>query len=132
MTLTMRIKTLGAALIILVGLLNFHVPHFVLERSGFQPGASWLELVFLTIVLGAVIAAVGIWRTRRWGWLLGIAVVIGAFALYLIQELVGLPGLPQNWLEPSRIVSLLFDALFIVVACKYIGTVQHAPTVANR
>jgi hypothetical protein len=46
MTLTTRIKTLGAALIIIVGLLNFHVPHFVLERSpDSSAGATWLELV---------------------------------------------------------------------------------------
>ena len=133
MTITTRIRTLGAALIMIVGLLNFHVPHFVLERSADSgAGASWLELVFIGVVLGAIISAVGIWRASLWGWLLGLVVVVVALALYVTQESVGLPNLPQNWLEPSRIVSLIFDALFIAVARKYIGSRRHALTVANR
>src|SRR5438105_957132 len=84
MTLTTRIKTLGAALIIVVGLLNFHVPHFVLERSTDSvAGASWLELVFVAVVLGAMTAAVGIWWASLWGWRLGVVVVIVALALYV-------------------------------------------------
>jgi uncharacterized membrane protein YhdT len=71
-------------------------------------------------VLGAVIAAVAIWRNLGWGWALGVAVVGLSFVLYLAQETVGLPGLPQNWWEPSRIVSLIVEALFIVVAWKAI------------
>ena len=39
-----------------------------------------------------------------------------SFGLYLAQETVGLPGLPQNWWEPSRILSLVIDALFMVLA----------------
>jgi len=132
-TIAPRIRTLGAPLIIIVGLLNFHVPHFVLERSpGAGAGASWLELVFLAVVLAALIAAVGIWRARRWGWLLGVMVVVVALALYVTQESVGLPGMPQNWFEPSRIVSLIFDALFIAAACMYIGSRIPKLTVANR
>jgi hypothetical protein len=123
MTMTWRIETLGAALIIIVGLLNFHVPHFILERS-VNSGAveSWLELLFFAVVLGAVIAAVGILCARRWGWLLGVAVVVVALALYVTQESVGPPGMPQNWLEPSRIVSLIFDALFLAVARKHVAS----------
>jgi O-antigen ligase len=76
----------------------------------------YLEFVFLANLLGAVIAAVAIWRNLRWGWLLGVMVVGLSFVLYLAQETVGLPGLPKNRWEPSRIVSLIVEALFIVVA----------------
>src|SRR5579859_1608659 len=132
-TMTGRIKTLGVALIIIVGLLNFHVPHFVLERSTDSvAGASWLELVFLAVVLGAVTAAVGIWCARRWGWLLGVAVVVAALALYVTQESVGLPGMPRNWLEPSRIVSLIFDALFVAVARKHVASRRLDLTMADH
>jgi uncharacterized membrane protein YhdT len=129
LTISTRSKTLGAALIVIVGLLNFHVPHFVLERSSDSAGgASWLELVFLAVVLGAVSAAAGIWRARRWGWRLGVVVVIVAVALYVTQESIGLPGMPRNWFEPSRIVSLIFDALFLTAARKYISSQTAVPT----
>jgi len=133
MTMTRRIKTLGAALIIIVGLLNFHIPHFLLERSTDSvPGASWLEFVFVAVVLGAMTAAVGIWCTRRWGWLLGVVVVVVALALYVTQESVGLPGMPRNWLEPSRIVSLIFDALFVAVARKHVASRRPDLAVADH
>jgi hypothetical protein len=41
-------------------------------------------------------------------------------------------GLPQNWLEPSRIVSLIVDTFFVAVARKYIGSHRDAMTVASR
>jgi hypothetical protein len=133
MTMTRRIETLGAALVIIVGLLNFHVPHFVLERSTDSvTGVSWLELVFVAVVLGAMTAAVGIWFARRWGWLLGVVVVVVALALYVTQESVGLPGMPQNWLEPSRIVSLIFDALFVAQAWKHVASRRPDLTVADH
>jgi len=109
-------KTLGIVLIVIVGLLNFHVPHFLLERPTSDGDAAYLEWVFLANLLGAVIAAVAIWRNRRWGWLLGVLVVGLSFVLYLAQETLGLPGLPKNWGEPSRIVSLIVEAVFILVA----------------
>ncbi len=111
-------KTLGIVLILIVGLLNFHLPHFLLERGpSVADAANSIELVFLANLLGAVVAAVAIWRNRRWGWLLGVLVVGLSFVLYVAQETVGLPGLPKNWWEPSRIVSLIVvEVLFLTVA----------------
>jgi len=123
-----RAKTLGIVLIVIVGLLNFHLPHFLLERAMAAGNETNLELVFLANLLGAAIAAVAIWRNQRWGWLLGLLVVGLSFVLYLAQESVGLPGLPQNWLEPSRIVSLIIGALFILVARKqFVSSRQRMP-----
>ncbi len=102
-----RAKTLGIVLIVIVGLLNFHLPHFLLERPTSAGDEAYFEFVFLANLLGAVIAAVAIWRNRRLGWLLGVLVVGLSFVLYVTQETVGLPGLPKNWWEPSRIVSLV-------------------------
>jgi hypothetical protein len=84
------------------------------------------SLVFLANLLGAAIAAVAIWRNQRWGWLLGLLVVGLSFVLYLAQESVGLPGLPKNWLEPSRIVSLIIGSLFIFVARKRVVSTTNA------
>ena len=112
-----HVRTLGAVLILVVGLLNFHLPHFLLESARPSNSASvLLELALLANVLGAVVAAAGIAANVRWGWLLGILIVGVSVVLYLAQETVGLPGLPQNWWEPSRILSLVIDALFMVLA----------------
>lgn len=109
---------LGIVLIVVVGVLNFHPPHFLLEAGHFPStaGSVALEASLLAGVVAALIAAVGIYRDARWGWLLGIVIAgIGA-ALYLVQETVGLPGLPRMWWEPSRIISLVIEAAFVVVA----------------
>jgi hypothetical protein len=132
MAITMRRKVLGSVLIVIVGLLNFHLPHFVLERpSDPSSGAPWLELVFLAVAFGAIIAAAGILRSRQCGWLLGVLVVVAALVLCVTQETVGLPGLPQNWFEPSRIVSLIFGALFILAARNYVGSRPGVLPLAN-
>lgn len=112
-----RVKALGIVLIVVTGLLNFHIPHFLLEPTVYPDSASnILELVFLANILGAVIAAVGIYCNLRWGWLLGIIIAVFSFLLYLAQETVGLPGLPIMWFEPSRIVALIIEVLFVVFA----------------
>ena len=80
-------------------------------------------------MLGAVVAAAGIALGVRWGWLLGILIVGVCIALYLAQETVGLPGLPQNWWEPSRIVALVLEAPFVVLARHQVVTEagRHQP-----
>jgi uncharacterized membrane protein YhdT len=117
-----RAKWIGIVLIVLVGLLNFHVPHFLLEApKSFGTASTLLELVLFVVLLAAVVAAVGIFYNRRWGWLLGLFIAAFSVVLYLAQETVGLPGLPRMWWEPSRIVSLLVEGLFVVEACLQVG-----------
>jgi uncharacterized membrane protein YhdT len=114
-----RVKTLGIVLIVLVGVLNFHLPHFLLESATYFNSATYvLELALLANLLGAMIAAIGIYRNARWGWLLGIVIAGVSFALYLVQETVGLPGLPKTWWEPSRILSLIIEVFFVALAVK--------------
>lgn len=128
-----RVKLSGIALIIVVGLLNFHVPHFLIQSPAPSGYASLLlELVLLVNVVGAVIAAVGIYRNLRWGWLVGLAIAVVSVLLYLLQETVGLPGLPKAWLEPSRIVSLLVEALFAVLAGFQLAARSWSPPVPGR
>jgi hypothetical protein len=95
---SLRAKETGIVLIVMIGLLNFHVPHFLLESpKDVGSASSLLELALFATLLGAVVAAVGISRNRCWGWLLGILVTGIFFVLYLAQETVGLPGLPKTW-----------------------------------
>lgn len=108
----------GASLIVVIGLLDFHPPHFLFEaanRTG-TVGARLLEAGLLIIAVASVVSAVGIYRDRAWGWRLGVAIAALCIALYIAQETVGLPGLPRVWWEPSRIVALTLEALFIYLA----------------
>lgn len=116
-----RAKTLGIVLIVVTGLLTFHPPHFLLEgRHPDTTAASLLEIGLAVNLVAALVAAVAIWRGTRWGWILGIVIAAVAIGLYLAQQTVGLPGLPKNWVEPSRIVALVTQALFIALAIRHL------------
>ncbi len=79
-------------LIVIVGLFNFHIPHFLIESHTYSIASYILEFALLVNVLGAVIAGIGIYRNKRWGWMLGILVSFVSVALWLAQETIGLPG----------------------------------------
>ncbi len=111
-------KIIGIILIVITGLLNFHIPHFLIEPNDLSSASRILEIVYLINLLGAFGAAFGIYRDKRWGWLLGIGVSILSASLWLAQETIGLPGLPQQWFEPSRIVSLVIEVIFVIVAVR--------------
>jgi hypothetical protein len=124
------VKALGIVLIVVTGLLTFHPPHFLLEpgRSpGTGAGAVVLEIALAVDLLVALLAALGVWRGARWGWLLGIVIAVIAVALYLVQQTIGLPGLPKNWVEPSRLVSLAVQALFIALAIRQLRRRHGTP-----
>lgn len=104
------------------------IPHFAIEaRNDVGSDSSILELVFVANLLGALIAAAGIYRDLRGGWVLGVIISVVSFALYIAQETVGLPGLPQNWAEPSRIVSLVVEAVFFVLAYRVLVAMTADP-----
>jgi hypothetical protein len=74
--------------------------------------------ILVLTVAGSVIAALAIGYTRRFGWIVGIGVVVVSWLLYALQETVGLPGLSRTRWEPTRLMSLAFSALFVVVALR--------------
>ena len=116
-TVSKRARWAGIVLIVIVGLLNFHLPHFLLEPpKDIGYAAYLLESVLLAYLLGALVAAGAIYRNVRWGWFLGVLIAAVSFVSYIAQETVGLPGLPKNWLEPSRLVSLIVEGSFVVLA----------------
>lgn len=128
-----RLTARGVVLIVLLGLLNFHAPHFLLEPGRAVGTASAvLEVVLLANVLAAVVAAVGIARGQAWGWRLGVAVASFSVVLWLAQETIGLPGLPRQWGEPSRIVALLLEAAFFALARAALGRAGRAQAAGTR
>src|ERR687883_942003 len=101
----------GISLIVVVGLI-----HLINAPGDLEEGA-YTGVLYLANFLGALAAAVGIYRGNRWGWTLVLLVAGGAFAGYVISRTVGLPGLPveTEWLEPLGVLSLLVEGLFMGV-----------------
>jgi uncharacterized membrane protein YfcA len=101
----------GISLIVIVGLI-----HLINSPEDLEEG-SYTGLLYLANFFGALAAAVGIDRGKRWGWTLGFLVAAGAFAGYVISRTVGLPGLPveTEWLEPLGVLSLVVEGLFVGV-----------------
>jgi uncharacterized membrane protein YfcA len=101
----------GISLILVVGLI-----HLINSPGDLEEG-SYTGLLYLANFVGALAAAVGIYRGKRWGWALGLLVAGGTFAGYVISRTVGLPGLPveTEWLEPLGVLSLVVEGLFVGV-----------------
>jgi hypothetical protein len=99
----------GISLIVVVGLI-----HLINSPEDLEEGA-YTGVLYLANFVGALAAAVGIYRGKRWGWALGLLVAGGAFAAYVISRTVGLPGLPveTEWLEPLGVLSLVVEVLFV-------------------
>jgi hypothetical protein len=108
-TASERLVGAGISLIVIVGLI-----HLINSPGDLEEGA-YTGLLYLANFFGALLAAIGIYRGRRWGWSLGALLSGGAFVSYVISCTVGLPGSPveAEWLEPLGVLSLLVEALFM-------------------
>lgn len=117
---TQRILKVAAVLLIIaVGLAHLRgaPPHYRV--------APYIGVGFVVNFIGALVAAVGIYRDALWGWLLGALVAGGALVMYVISRLVGLPGYEfavGRWFGPLGIVSLIVEALFIAVFLLWLST----------
>jgi hypothetical protein len=103
-----RLVGAGISLIVVVGLI-----HLINSPEDLEEGA-YTGVLYLLNFVGALAAAVGIYRGKGWGWALGLLVAAGAFTGYVISRTVGLPGLPveTDWLEPLGVLSLMVEAMF--------------------
>jgi hypothetical protein len=113
------VKWLAIAAILGTGLI-----HVVEARDAFGD-ATYKGLLFVSNGVGALAAAIGIYRDQRaLGWLLGLLVAGGAILAYIASRTIGLPGLPAEpdaWLEPMGVASLLCETVFVIlftVTCK--------------
>jgi hypothetical protein len=102
----------------IVAILGTGFIHIVEARDAFGD-AAYKGVLFVANGLGAVVAAIGIYRNQRGlGWLLGLAVAGGALLAYVASRTIGLPGLPAEpdaWFEPMGVASLVCEGLFVVL-----------------
>jgi hypothetical protein len=114
----------GAGLILASGLV-----HLLLTREHFEE-ATYLGLLFFADFAGAAVAAFGIYRGYRWGWVLGALIAAGAFTLYVVSGTGGLPGAEgHDVLEPLGLITKAVEALFLgLCAFKLAGFARWAPT----
>jgi hypothetical protein len=106
----------GVGSILVAGLI-----HLILTPEHFEE-ATYLGLLFLANFAGSAVAAFGIFRGQRWGWVLGVVVAGGAYVLYIASGTLGLPGMePQSLLEPLGVVAKVVEALFLVL-CAFVFT----------
>jgi hypothetical protein len=108
----------GIGLIIVVGLLGLHLPHYLAEAGSPGDYAACRGPILVLTMFGSVIAALAIGYNRRFGWIVCIGVVVVSWLLYAMQETVGLPGHSRTWWEPTRLMSLAFGGLSVVVALR--------------
>ena len=105
----------GIVLILIVGLIHTIAAPECFEEAVYK---GWL---FYANGLGALIAAYGICRARRWGWNLGLLIAAGSLISYAASRTVGLPLIPAEpdaWLEPLGVASLIAEGLFVAVFMK--------------
>ena len=86
--------------------------------------ATYLGLLFILNALGSFASAAGIYLRKWWGWPLGVVMAGGAFFMYVESRTVGLPMLNEGWLDPPGVLSLVAEAVFVVV---YLSRVRRAP-----
>jgi hypothetical protein len=107
------VKWLAIAAIVGTGLI-----HIVEAQPSFGDATN-KGVLFVANGVGALVAAIGIYRNQRGlGWVLGLLVAGGAMAGYVASRTVGLPGLkaePENWFEPMGVASLVCELLFVVL-----------------
>ena len=124
MTNASRESTLwGTGLIAFVGLIHLLV---VPEYFEF---ATYLGLLFILNALGSFASAAGIYLRKWWGWPLGVVMAGGAFFMYVESRTVGLPMLNEGWLDPPGVLSLVVEAVFVVV---YLSRVRRRAPQGNE
>lgn len=109
-------STHGLKIIAVVAIVATGLIHLVTTRDSFGE-ATYKGLLFVANGVGALVAAVGVYRDRDWGWLLGALVAGGAILGYVLSRTVGLPGLPAEpdaWFEPLGVASLIAEAVFLM------------------
>ena len=115
----------GVLLILACGLI-----HLISAPDHLQE-ATYVGVLFLANGAGALVAAFGIYRDRLWGWVLGAFVAGGAFVMFMVSRLIGLPAYQEHlgmWMGDSFGDRLGIPSLFVegpLVALSAIVLARH-------
>ncbi len=113
---TKSLEWIGIVIITIIGVI-----HLILMQGEYDE-AHYMGMLFAANFVGAIIAAVGIYRNAFWGWIFGFLVAAGSLLGYFLSRTVGLPGMEiENWLDPYGILSLILEIVFIALI------IQKAP-----
>jgi hypothetical protein len=111
-TVPRALKLVAILLVVAVGLTH------LVGASPHYRFAPYIGVGFVVNFLGALVAAVGIYRNALWGWLLGALVAGGALMLYVVSRTVGLPGYEHavgRWFGPLAIISFIVEVVFVAL-----------------
>src|SRR3954454_9847627 len=117
MTVRRPLALSGIALILLVGLIHaVDAPEYLEEEA-------YVGVLFILNAVGALVAALGIWRRSRAAWALGVLVAAGAFVAFILSRTTGLPGFKESEWEAVGLVSLVVEAAYCAVAVRALNGV---------
>jgi hypothetical protein len=91
--------------------------------------ATYVGVLFLANGAGALLAAFGVSRDWLWGWLLGALVAGGAFVMFLVSRLIGLPAYQEHvgmWIGESFGDRLGIPSLFVEVPLVVLSAIALA------
>ena len=102
--------------------------------------ATYIGVLFVINAAGALVGAVGIYRDRLWGWLLGLLVAGGAFVMFMVSRLIGLPAYQEHvgmWIGDSfgdrlGIPSLFVEAPLVVLSAIVVARHLRQKQVINE
>lgn len=101
----------GVILIILTGLVHFYEApeHFTEEPA--------LAYMFILNGVGSLVAALGIYKRRLWGWVLGLFIAVGAICGYIISRTIGMPGMMMiEEVDAVGVAAVIVEILFTLAA----------------
>lgn len=101
----------GIILIFLTGLVHFY------EAPGHLAEEPALAYMFILNGVGALVAALGIYKKRVWGWALGLFIAVGAVCGYIISRTIGMPGMMMiEEVDAVGVAAVIVETLFTLAA----------------
>ncbi len=107
--LSITVRLVGAALLVSIGII-----HLVLAPT-YYLAAAYVGALFYVTCGVAWLAAAAIVAGVRGAWLVGGATALGAFVALLVSITVGLPGFTDSLAAPYAMLSLVLEAVFVVL-----------------